>query len=521
MNSKLRITLTLCLILTMLLSIPVFAAGGLTLDKTSYTANETGKVTVTGLSDTQIEDGAFLAIEVKGTKLDNATVEVYVSDLPSDNTYEFKAPEDLGTYEMLLLDNENTLLASKTFTVVSQTAAAGDITLSKTEAKLKEPMTVKVAGLTNEQIENGAWLGIEKYDTKLNNTIVETYISDLPTDNTYKFNAPEKFGKYEIRVFSDINVDDYQSVLFGKAEFTVVSSKAKAGDIVLSKTTAAPEEKMTVTVKNLTQGEIDTGAWLGISLANEKLENTTVETYITDLPVGDTYEFYAPSDPGTYEIRVFCSSSMEDGEYEYGRFGSVQFIVSGEPAASSELVAGYENLSNWAVPEVNAAKEENLVTEKVMVNFPENITREEFCELAVLLYEKMTGKQAAAVAVNPFTDTKNPQVLKAYNLKIVNGTTASTFSPNNKVTRQDISAMVLRTLQAAKPELVTADFVKAAQFKGTFADKTQISNYALDAVKFMNANGVVNGSGSNILPKGNTTREQAILMILRAYNAFK
>ncbi|MGE5678223.1 MAG: S-layer homology domain-containing protein [Pseudomonadota bacterium] len=521
MNRKLRITLTLCLILTMLLSIPVFAAGGLTLDKTSYTANEAGKVTVTGLSDAQIEDGAFLAIEEKGTRLENATVEVYVMDLPSDNTYEFAAPEALGTYEMLLLDSENTLLASKTFTVVSQTAVKGDITLSKAEVKLKEPMTVKVEGLTAQQIENGAWLGIEKYDTKINNTIVETYISDLPTDNTYKFTAPESFGKYEIRVFSDINVDDYSTVLFGKSEFTVVSSKAKAGDIVLSKSTVAPEEKMTVTVKNLTQGEIDMGAWLAISLSNEKLENSIVETYISGLPVGNIYEFNAPSDPGTYEIRVFCSGNMQADEYEYGRFGTVQFVVSGEPAASSGLVAGYENLSGWAVPEVNAAKEENLVTEKVMVNFPENITREEFCELAVLLYEKMTGKQAAAVAVNPFSDTKNPQVLKAYNLKIVNGTTPSTFSPNNKVTRQDISAMVLRTLQAAKPELVTADFVKTAAFKGTFADKAQISNYALDAVKFMNANGVVNGSGNNILPKGNTTREQAILMILRAYNAFK
>jgi hypothetical protein len=41
----------------------------------------------------------------------------------------------------------------------------------------------------------------------------------------------------------------------------------------------------------------------------------------------------------------------------------------------------------------------------------------------------------------------------------------------------------------------------------------------------MNANGVLNGSTltdgtSYILPKGNTTREQAILMVLRAFNAF-
>jgi len=43
------------------------------------------------------------------------------------------------------------------------------------------------------------------------------------------------------------------------------------------------------------------------------------------------------------------------------------------------------------------------------------LNREEFCELAVLLAEKMTGTPAAPFSPNLFTDTSNPQVLKAYN----------------------------------------------------------------------------------------------------------
>jgi hypothetical protein len=32
---------------------------------------------------------------------------------------------------------------------------------------------------------------------------------------------------------------------------------------------------------------------------------------------------------------------------------------------------------------------------------------------------------------NPFKDTTNPEILKAYDLKIVKGTSADTFSPLN------------------------------------------------------------------------------------------
>ena len=130
-------------------------------------------------------------------------------------------------------------------------AKEGDITLSKNEVLLREPMSVTVNGLTEGQIENGAWLGIAKYDEKLENTYHNSYVSDLDMNNTYKFEAPSRFGKYEVRVFSSYGLDIEES-FFGKAEFTVVSSKAKPGDIVLSKTNPAPEEAMTVTVNGLT-----------------------------------------------------------------------------------------------------------------------------------------------------------------------------------------------------------------------------------------------------------------------------
>lgn len=515
----LSIMLTLCLILTAFMSVPVYAAGGVTIDKTSYTVGEMGKATVTGLSDQQIEDGAYLAIAEKNTRLSNVGNDQYVSDLPADNIWEFSAPTALGEYVLYLFDNEENVLDQKAFTVGAPKAQPGDITLSKTEAKLNEPMSVTIKGLTDEQLENGAWLGIDTWNVKIENTYHNEYISNLPADNTYKFNAPDRFGKYEVRVFSDSS-ENKEAVLFGKAEFLVVSSKAQPGDIVLSKTSVRPEEKLTVTVKGLTPGEIEAGAWLGLAMSGEKLLNTSHHEYISNLPVNNTYEFTAPYQPGTYEIRVFCSSGLEDEAYEYGMFGKAEFIVSGEAAPSTEISAGYEGLSGWAAPEVNEAKSESLVTDKVMADFPKEITREEFCELAVLLYEKMTGNKAVPEAQNPFNDTSNPEILKAYKLGIVGGIGEGKFAPNNKVTREQISAMLLRTLKAVMPNVSTT-----AQFKTKFHDERDISPWALESVRFMNANGILNGSTladgtSYILPKGNTTREQAILLVLRLYNAF-
>ncbi|MDD3706428.1 MAG: S-layer homology domain-containing protein, partial [Clostridiaceae bacterium] len=180
---------------------------------------------------------------------------------------------------------------------------------------------------------------------------------------------------------------------------------------------------------------------------------------------------------------------------------------------------GEEGLSTWAAPVVNEAKDQNLVTDKVLVDFPAPITREEFCELAVLLYEKMTGTAAPAPASNPFSDTTNPQILKAANLGIVGGVGGGKFAPNNNVTRQEISVMLLRTLKNVMPNITTA-----AEFKTQFQDAGSIDSWALEAVKFMNANDIIGGSTVNgvsyMLPKGNTTREQAIALVLRMYNTF-
>jgi len=75
------------------------------------------------------------------------------------------------------------------------------------------------------------------------------------------------------------------------------------------------------------------------------------------------------------------------------------------------------------------------------------VTRAEFAKIAVVLYEKLSGKIAKPSKINPFADTDDEYALKAYNLGITAGTSSTTFSPENAVNRLEAAVMLTRTLK--------------------------------------------------------------------------
>ena len=185
------------------------------------------------------------------------------------------------------------------------------------------------------------------------------------------------------------------------------------------------------------------------------------------------------------------------------------------PANAAELALDGTQ-SDWAVPELKEAYELGLTYPDIMKNFKSAITREEFCTIVVKLYEKLSGKTAQAVPANPFSDTNNPEILKAYNLKIVFGTAADKFSPKNNITRQEICVMIYRALEASVPNLD-----KKSPTAFAFSDAGKIADWALDAVKFCNKNGIMNGtSATTIDPLSKTTREQGIALLKRTYKSY-
>jgi hypothetical protein len=168
--------------------------------------------------------------------------------------------------------------------------------------------------------------------------------------------------------------------------------------------------------------------------------------------------------------------------------------------------------SDWAVTEVNAAIKEGLVTDKIIKDYQKAITREEFCELVVKLYQKLTNETVSA-GYDPFTDTDNEEILKAYSLGIVKGVSDNEFAPNNNITRQEICVMLTRCIDIA------IDGADITSFETNhFADGNNIADWAIDSVNYAFDNEIIKGVGDNkVDPLGNTTCEQSILLGYRIY----
>ncbi len=173
----------------------------------------------------------------------------------------------------------------------------------------------------------------------------------------------------------------------------------------------------------------------------------------------------------------------------------------------------YATPSEWAKVDIDKAKKLNIIPERIQSEYQSNITREEFCEIMVNLYEAITGNEAIANEKNPFVDTDNVKVNIANNLGIVSGKGNGEFSPEDTITREEASVMLYRTLQVVKPE-----YNYSNQNEYSFLDQNMISPWAQEAVGYLYGVEIINGVGNfEFDPKRNTSREEAIVIATKAY----
>ena len=171
--------------------------------------------------------------------------------------------------------------------------------------------------------------------------------------------------------------------------------------------------------------------------------------------------------------------------------------------------------SDWAQGEIAKAEEMGLIPEILDgADLTADITRAEFAAVAVKVYEALSGTPALPAVANPFTDTADPEILKAYNIGAVNGTSATTYSPNDLLNREQAATMLTRVFKRVTlPGWTLAtdsQFTLPYEKPTAFADDKDISDWAKDSVYFMAANNIINGVGNNkFAPKNITTEEQA------------
>ena len=179
------------------------------------------------------------------------------------------------------------------------------------------------------------------------------------------------------------------------------------------------------------------------------------------------------------------------------------------------------DLSGWAVSEYQSASEAGLVSYSVVShNLKDDITREEFCELTMNLYKKLTNEELIVPVSSPFTDTDSLAVSQAYCYGIVSGTNNGTFTPDRLVTREEMAKMLVSTLAASEVDFALADGTDKSAI-ANFADASQISAWAEASVITALNNQFMNGIDDfSFSPLGSASREQAIASVNRVYNSF-
>ncbi|MEG2584522.1 MAG: S-layer homology domain-containing protein, partial [Oscillospiraceae bacterium] len=97
---------------------------------------------------------------------------------------------------------------------------------------------------------------------------------------------------------------------------------------------------------------------------------------------------------------------------------------------------------------------------------------------------------------------------------IVNGATATEFAPNENVTREQMAAIIYR--------YATQKGIDVTSAKATYADATEISEYATDAIDFCTAKQILQGKGDNVFaPKDDATRAEIAAVFMRMVGKLK
>jgi len=207
----------------------------------------------------------------------------------------------------------------------------------------------------------------------------------------------------------------------------------------------------------------------------------------------------------------------------------------GEPDTNySTFAAGgaWERASAWASPELARADALGLIPDSIRGrDMTRSITRAEFAAVVVRVYESLSGTTAVPAATNPFTDTADPDVLKAFREDLAVGIASDRFDPDALLNREQAATMLTRVVKKISfPDWTYATddrYELSFPEQPPFEDDASISPWAKDSVYFMVANGVITGADDDAFsPRAvtteeeagglaSTTREQALVLALR------
>ena len=187
-------------------------------------------------------------------------------------------------------------------------------------------------------------------------------------------------------------------------------------------------------------------------------------------------------------------------------------IIGGNTGSNIKLPFGDVTVSDWFYDDVRYVYANGIMDGTSSDRFAPNapLTR---AMIVTILY-RMAGSPSVSGS-SDFTDVATGKwfakaVAWAAANGIVNGYGSGLFGPNDPVTREQLAAILYRYAVYGGMTAVTLE-----ENLGSFADTAQLSAYAIQAMNWAVGQGLINGSGSNLVPKAQATRAQVAAIIHR------
>lgn len=256
--------------------------------------------------------------------------------------------------------------------------------------------------------------------------------------------------------------------------------------------------------------------------SNLTYTKTNNRGYIVDYLDLNQHTIYTRS---RFIVRFFSADGVE--EYVMSDWSQVVGIGKGIEVTPGETENGgkvydaygpleteinFSTVSQWAAADIESANENRIIPSEFKdADMSKEISRLDFAAAAVTLYEKVYNIEAVPEKENPFVDTKDKNALKAKKLGIIQGVSENEFAPDAMLTREE-TAVILYRIIGGKAVIENKNGIN-------FADDSEISDWAKEAVYVMSVNDIIRGRDDNMFcPKERLTYEECIILDLRILN---
>lgn len=357
-------------------------------------------------------------------------------------------------------------------------------------------------------------------DAKKNGTTANGIAVTVPIQNaadaknlsiTIKAQTLDKLVTAKVRRF-EIATNGLPSFRFTLDTLKMLNAQSKGGDLILRVSKAAvtsAEAKAAIGTRPVYEFSLVDGKEAPLT----DWQGKTVSVKLPYIPAANEQagNLYAAYVDDTGKVQWLTKSSY-DADQKAVIFEAQHFSIYG--VGYKNPIPNFTDINgHWAKEHILFTVSRGLFSGTSKTTFSPNttLTRGMF----VTALGRLAGINPADYKNEKFTDVKTdayyaPYVNWAASKGIVNGTGATTFAPDNKITREQMA--VIMKNYADKMGYSIPKTLEAV----TFADNAQISSWAKDAVKTMQQAGVLSGKANNLFdPKGNATRAEAATVLHR------